>query len=303
MRCIPNLIIVSSIFLASITGFAQKPSPPTALGAVSLQSASLRELSEPGHGFKVLIPGEPKKETTSVENVLVYTMVSIGDGIVCVVSRQRNPAPLDSQSAIDAFYKTFMDNYAKSSTFEVAGETNISLDNHPGREYKLKKNAATGLARVFLIGRDAYSVSAVAIMPGASEKTILTILDSFKLTEKSPKDEFGEQQLPASNQTHEPETLGKIHKVSAGVMPHLAIKKVEPDYPSSAKAKGVQGKVSVNITVSETGKVIEAEIISGHPLLRESALQAARQWVFKPTELAGVPVKISGILTFTFKLK
>jgi Gram-negative bacterial TonB protein C-terminal len=48
--------------------------------------------------------------------------------------------------------------------------------------------------------------------------------------------------------------------------------------------------------------VIEASAISGHPLLRESALQAARQWVFKPTELSGTPIKVQGILTFNFTL-
>jgi protein TonB len=49
--------------------------------------------------------------------------------------------------------------------------------------------------------------------------------------------------------------------------------------------------------------VIEAAVIGGHPLLRDAALQAARQWLFKPTELSGVPVKVQGVLTFNFTLQ
>jgi len=55
--------------------------------------------------------------------------------------------------------------------------------------------------------------------------------------------------------------------------------------------------------ISEEGRVISAEVVSGHPLLREAALQAAKQWTFKPTELSGVPVKVQGILTFNFALQ
>jgi len=90
--------------------------------------------------------------------------------------------------------------------------------------------------------------------------------------------------------------------VSGGVLQGSAVKKVQPSYPAVAKAAGAQGAVQVQITVNETGQVIAAEAISGHPLLRESALEAARQWAFKPTELSGVPVKVQGLLTFNFTL-
>jgi TonB family protein len=60
--------------------------------------------------------------------------------------------------------------------------------------------------------------------------------------------------------------------------------------------------VQVQITISETGEVIEATVVGGHPLLRDAAIEAARQWMFQPTELSGVPVKVQGILTFNFTL-
>ena len=91
--------------------------------------------------------------------------------------------------------------------------------------------------------------------------------------------------------------------VSGGVLQGSAIHKAQPPYPPIAKAARAAGAVQVQVTISEEGRVIEAAVISGHPLLRDAALQAARQWTFRPTELSGVPVKVQGILTFNFTLQ
>jgi len=90
--------------------------------------------------------------------------------------------------------------------------------------------------------------------------------------------------------------------VSGGVLQGSAIKRVQPPYPAIAKNARASGAVQVQILISETGEVIDATVIAGHPLLRDAALQAARQWLFKPTELSGVAVKVQGILTFNFSL-
>jgi TonB family protein len=103
---------------------------------------------------------------------------------------------------------------------------------------------------------------------------------------------------PAAASAETPEKLN----VSGGVLQGNAIKRVQPPYPPIAKAARASGPVQVQVTIGETGDVIEASVISGHPLLRDAALQAARQWLFKPTELSGVPVKVQGILTFNFML-
>ncbi len=97
-------------------------------------------------------------------------------------------------------------------------------------------------------------------------------------------------------------TAPKKISVSGGVLQGNALKKPQPPYPPVAKAAKASGPVQVQITISEEGKVIDAAAISGHPLLRDAALEAARQWEFKPTELSGVPVKVQGVLTFNFSL-
>jgi len=54
------------------------------------------------------------------------------------------------------------------------------------------------------------------------------------------------------------------------------------------------------ILISEEGRVIEAKAISGHPMLRGPAVEAARRWIFEPSKLNGLPVKVESVLTFIF---
>lgn len=108
---------------------------------------------------------------------------------------------------------------------------------------------------------------------------------------------------PATKPTPEPTPVPKKINVSGGVLQGSALRKPAPVYPPIAKAARAAGAVQVQVTISEDGRVIDAQVVSGHPLLRDAALQAARQWVFKPTELSGVPVKVQGVLTFNFTLQ
>jgi periplasmic protein TonB len=78
------------------------------------------------------------------------------------------------------------------------------------------------------------------------------------------------------------------------------VKKAKPIYPAGAKTMGVSGKVEVKVLISESGRVIEATAVSGHVTLRAAAEAAARQWVYKPATLDGVPMKTESVLTFTF---
>jgi TonB family protein len=110
---------------------------------------------------------------------------------------------------------------------------------------------------------------------------------------------------PSTNATPKTETSAApgTQRVSGGVLQGNAIRKVQPSYPALAKAAGAEGAVQVAITVNENGEVTTSEVVSGHPLLKEAAQEAAREWKFKQTELAGKPVKVQGLLTFNFTLE
>jgi len=83
-------------------------------------------------------------------------------------------------------------------------------------------------------------------------------------------------------------------------MEKTAVKKVKPVAPAGAPASGV---VRVRVWVDTEGKVVGAKVISGHPLLREAALKAAKQWEWEPVCIDGPPMICVGVLNFDFSEK
>lgn len=108
---------------------------------------------------------------------------------------------------------------------------------------------------------------------------------------------------PATNSADEliNEVPSLVHR-SEGIIRNNAIKKVTPKYPALAKTACVKGDVVLDIVINESGKVENAYVIAGHPLLQKTALDAAKEWEFKPTLLNNTPVKVQGKLTFRFVL-
>ncbi len=90
---------------------------------------------------------------------------------------------------------------------------------------------------------------------------------------------------------------------SGGVLNGQATSKPTPAYPANAKAVRASGEVKVQVTINPDGKVVSAQAISGHPLLRAAAATTARSWRFTPTRLSGQPVETTGIIIFNFTLQ
>ena len=78
--------------------------------------------------------------------------------------------------------------------------------------------------------------------------------------------------------------------ISGGVLNGKAISLPKPPYPPAAKAVRASGSVSVQVLIDESGNVLSATAVSGHPLLHAAATSAARGAKFSPTSLAGQPV-------------
>jgi TonB family protein len=97
-----------------------------------------------------------------------------------------------------------------------------------------------------------------------------------------------------------PTLTSKPTTVSGGVLNGKAISKPQPAYPPVAKAVHASGTVTVQVTVDESGNVVAAQAVSGHPLLQAAAVAAARQAKFSPTLLSGKPVKVTGVVTYNF---
>jgi protein TonB len=98
-----------------------------------------------------------------------------------------------------------------------------------------------------------------------------------------------------------PPPVKKITKpVSGGVLNGKARSLPKPPYPPAARAVRASGPVTVQVLIDESGNVVSASAVSGHPLLRAAAAAAARGAKFSPTMLSGQPVKVSGVITYNF---
>lgn len=91
--------------------------------------------------------------------------------------------------------------------------------------------------------------------------------------------------------------------ISKGVITSEALSLPKPMYPEMAKLMRLQGKVTIQVLIDETGKVISARVLDGDPLFKQAAERAAYQARFSPTRLSDQPVKVSGVISYNFVLQ
>ncbi|HEX6185225.1 MAG TPA: energy transducer TonB [Pyrinomonadaceae bacterium] len=241
-----------------------------------------------------------------------------------------------ASKSLDEFVKGFghaLSTGGARADLRSAGE--VKLDGRAGRQFALKTGDGEGAARVFETEQHFYVVMTYGNAEAATASKHFH--DSFSLdradAERVPLNEtaqaltspvkspsplwpvagssgsigvmvgnrdVGDRDIGAPSGP--PVDLRGKTVISGGVLNGKVISKPPPVYPPIAKAARAQGTVTVQILVDEEGYVIAAHAVSGHPLLQQAAVFAARQVRFSPTLLMGQPVKVSGVITYNFVL-
>ncbi len=91
-------------------------------------------------------------------------------------------------------------------------------------------------------------------------------------------------------------------RVSQGVTQGLLIRRVQPNYPPLARQARIQGTVLLQAEISKDGTIENLRLISGHPMLAPAAIEAVKQWRYKPYILNGEPVEVETQITVNFTL-
>lgn len=91
-------------------------------------------------------------------------------------------------------------------------------------------------------------------------------------------------------------------RVSSGVAEGMLIHQVKPPYPAAAKMARVEGSVALQAVIGKDGSIQDLRVISGHPLLTSAALEAVKQWRYKPYYLNGEPVEVETQIVVNFLL-
>ncbi|MFZ0731780.1 MAG: TonB family protein [Candidatus Sulfotelmatobacter sp.] len=106
--------------------------------------------------------------------------------------------------------------------------------------------------------------------------------------------------VPAGDASVKP-ILQKLN-ISQGVSQGLIIKKVSPSYPASAIRMRIEGTVELLATVSKDGNITHIKVLTGQAQLTKAAVDAVKQWKYRPYLLNGEPVEIETQVTVNFKL-
>jgi protein TonB len=91
-------------------------------------------------------------------------------------------------------------------------------------------------------------------------------------------------------------------RVSSGVVSGLLLRKVSPNYPPLARQARIQGVVVLQAQISKEGSIENLQLISGHPMLAPAAIEAVKQWKYKPYLLNGEPVEVETQVQVNFTL-
>jgi protein TonB len=114
---------------------------------------------------------------------------------------------------------------------------------------------------------------------------------------------------PPAAKVTKPVEAGPAHaapaslSVGGDVQAALLIHQVTPAYPAIAKDARIQGTVRLSAIIAPDGTVKDLKVISGSPLLTDSAVNAVKKWVYRPTYLNGVPVEVITEIIVKFNLQ
>jgi protein TonB len=134
-------------------------------------------------------------------------------------------------------------------------------------------------------------------VPGGPELIPGAVNLSNHITAKPPE--------PKVEPVTKPPEKPKVELVRMGgkVLEAMIVRRAIPVYPPLARQARVQGVVKLVGVISQDGTIQRLQVISGHPLLVQSAVDAVRQWVYRPTLLNGRPVEVEAPIDVNFTLQ
>ena len=136
---------------------------------------------------------------------------------------------------------------------------------------------------------------------GQPVAVVSTVRLNFSLEESESAGKVSEP--PASEETNLPRIAMPLRvRVSSGVSSGLLVKKVPPEYPPEARAANVQGTVVLRANIDKEGNVANLLLVSGDPILAPAAIEAVKQWKYKPYLLNGTAVEVETTIQVNFVL-
>lgn len=116
----------------------------------------------------------------------------------------------------------------------------------------------------------------------------------------------GESPVPESKTLKESQPVAAVanQRISlpSGVSKNLLVKEIVPTYPPLARKARIHGEVVLDVDISKEGTVESLKAVSGHPMLIPAAIDAVKNWRYKPYLVDGKPVPVQTQVTVNFSL-
>ena len=315
------LILFGCAALAPALGQASSGQAAT---AAERDPNNWKQFSSAEGRFAILFPGMPKESAEAVETpggpvpIHKITLRTFAEyGVIY--------ADYPMQINDPAMANRILDNGAKGAVAEVGAQllsmTEISLAGQPGRLLKERmRDGHIMRVKMYLVGQRLYQVAITTpVEEGASPETVRfyeatasMFLDTFTLSPAAQLVSEGEvdkalrelkekgEMVIGPYREDDPASKSAGKGSVAQVLNGRAISLPQPTYPPIAVAAHASGTVVVEVILDLDGKVMAAQVVSGHPLLQAASLKAARLAQFSPTLLNGKPVRIIGNITYNF---
>ncbi len=171
------------------------------------------------------------------------------------------------------------------------------LESYIGRSF------AGGGALADAIQQDIVAATPASGSYRAARAYVAPRIDGAVLLVRRPTPTARKLEEPAAPATRSgPSSIPRRIRVGGETQVKRLTRQVRPDYPALARQAGVQGTVNLNIILTNEGAVRTVEVLSGHPLLIPAAVDAVKQWRYRPTLLNGRPVEVESTVRVNFTL-
>ena len=223
------------------------------------------------------------------------------------------PASSSSQPTSTQADSTLPASGAENGSAKVSAPapTTASAGGHPS-----KPNSGTAASKAAAVIAAEDKVEAAVEVPQPEVAQPIVVKKSDVVGKSAPTSEVSAPSMAAipstgnggtlpnllGNQTNTPAPVLQTLSISQGVSQGLVIKRVMPTYPASALHMRTEGSVQLQATISKKGDISAVKVISGDPSLAKAAVDAVKQWKYKPYLLDGNPVDIQTQVTVNFKL-
>jgi len=312
-------VLLLSTFALAVQ--AQETTKQTVANAPESKAESWNNFSSSEGRFSADFPGTPTLTTRVAggERRATLYMYSLGTLAAYGVSyfelgntdSEPDAAKKALESGVEGVIKDYGSDQLTVSEVPVAG--------YPARLLtKRLKNGYTLRIKMLVVGTRQYQVTSV--VPNAQaigaenvslyESASNRFMDSFQLTFANNHEAPGEVDRWLSehkdNRPHgtclpgNPDCKPAASSYGSTLLNGKALVLAKPAYPTLARAAKVSGTVEVQVIIDETGTVVAAQPLSGHPLLYAVSVQAARDSKFSPSIVDGKPVSIIGVIQYNF---